>query len=145
LRRAPNKSKQIQTIPRKKAWISLDFFGRFGAFQWLTVKPSKKILSLSPMLSKPLFLRARSGSVRRLGKSYHQFRLLTRRGALRRLASGCVWLTQRNFEFPSGNTVEFSRHFARKWIIIGSSGPDPQLPVPEPIQAETGKEWGASP
>jgi hypothetical protein len=54
LRRAPNKSKQIQTIPRKKAWISLDSLGRFGAFQWLTANPSKKILSLSPALETPL-------------------------------------------------------------------------------------------
>jgi hypothetical protein len=30
--------------PRKKAWISLDYFGRFGASQWVTTNPNKKIL-----------------------------------------------------------------------------------------------------
>jgi hypothetical protein len=30
--------------PSKKAWISLDSFGRFGAFQWVTANPKKKIL-----------------------------------------------------------------------------------------------------
>jgi hypothetical protein len=29
--------------PSKKAWISLDSFGRFGAFQWVTRNPNKKI------------------------------------------------------------------------------------------------------
>jgi hypothetical protein len=31
--------------PRKKAWISLDSFGRIGTFQWITANPSKKIFS----------------------------------------------------------------------------------------------------
>jgi hypothetical protein len=35
-----------QGIPRKKAWISLDSFGRFWAFQWVTANPNKKNLSL---------------------------------------------------------------------------------------------------
>jgi hypothetical protein len=34
--------------PKKKAWISLDSFGRIGAFQWVTANPNKKILSSSP-------------------------------------------------------------------------------------------------
>jgi hypothetical protein len=43
----PRKSKQIQINPRKIAWISLDFFGGIGAFQWVTANPNKKILLLS--------------------------------------------------------------------------------------------------
>jgi hypothetical protein len=43
----PRKSKEIQRNPRKKAWISLDFFGGIGAFQWVTANPNKKILLLS--------------------------------------------------------------------------------------------------
>jgi hypothetical protein len=39
-----NKSKKNQIKPRKKAWISLDSFGRFGAFQWVTANPNKKVL-----------------------------------------------------------------------------------------------------
>jgi hypothetical protein len=39
-----NKSKEKQIKPRKFAWISLDSFGRFGAFQWVTANPNKKIL-----------------------------------------------------------------------------------------------------
>jgi hypothetical protein len=39
----PNKRKQIQIKPRKKAWISLDSFGRIGPFQWVTANPNKKI------------------------------------------------------------------------------------------------------
>ena len=39
----PNKSKENQTKPRKKAWISLDSFGRFGTFQCFTGNPNKKI------------------------------------------------------------------------------------------------------
>jgi hypothetical protein len=39
----PNKRKQIQIKPRKKAWISLDSFGRIGTFQWVTANPNKKI------------------------------------------------------------------------------------------------------
>jgi hypothetical protein len=42
----PNSSKENQIKPRKKAWISLDSFGRFGAFQWVTANPNKTILSL---------------------------------------------------------------------------------------------------
>jgi hypothetical protein len=30
---SPNKCKQNQINPNKKAWISLDSFGRIGAFQ----------------------------------------------------------------------------------------------------------------
>jgi hypothetical protein len=37
----PNKTKENQRIPRKNAWISLDFFGRFGAFQWVTSEKNK--------------------------------------------------------------------------------------------------------
>jgi hypothetical protein len=40
----PNKSKGIQGKPRKKAWISLDSFGRIGTFQRVTANPNKKIL-----------------------------------------------------------------------------------------------------
>jgi hypothetical protein len=43
----PRKSKLIQINPRKIAWISLDFFGGIGAFQWVTANPNKKILLLS--------------------------------------------------------------------------------------------------
>jgi hypothetical protein len=45
----PNKSKTIQGNPNKKAWISLDSFGRIGAFQWVTAIPNKK--NLSPVFS----------------------------------------------------------------------------------------------
>jgi hypothetical protein len=38
------KTKGIQGNPRKKAWISLDSFGRIGAFQRVTTNPNKKIL-----------------------------------------------------------------------------------------------------
>jgi hypothetical protein len=72
LRRAPKESKQIQTNPRKKAWISLDSFGRFGTFQWLTANPSKKFFSQFPTLSEPFSTR-RSGKMRRLGKSTIDF------------------------------------------------------------------------
>ena len=37
----PNKCKKNQGNPRKKAWISLDSFGRIGAFQWVTANPNK--------------------------------------------------------------------------------------------------------
>jgi hypothetical protein len=40
-------SKENQTNPRKKAWISLDSFGRIGAFQWVTANPNKKSFSSS--------------------------------------------------------------------------------------------------
>jgi hypothetical protein len=39
----PNKSKLNQGNPRKSAWISLDSFGRFGAFQRVATNPNKKI------------------------------------------------------------------------------------------------------
>src|SRR4029077_18302335 len=42
----PNKAKQNQINPSKKAWISLDSFGRIGTFQWVTTNPNKKIFSL---------------------------------------------------------------------------------------------------
>jgi hypothetical protein len=45
--RRPNKRKQMQIKPRKKAWISLDSFGRIGTFQWVTTNPNKKILPMS--------------------------------------------------------------------------------------------------
>src|ERR1700733_2090592 len=38
-----NKSKENQINPRKKAWISLDSFGRFGTFQCFTGNRNKKI------------------------------------------------------------------------------------------------------
>jgi hypothetical protein len=38
----PNKSKGIQGKPRKKAWISLESFGRIGTFQRVTANPNKK-------------------------------------------------------------------------------------------------------
>src|SRR5271168_3361494 len=41
----PNSSKQNQIKPSKKAWISLDSFGRIGTFQWVTANPNKKIFS----------------------------------------------------------------------------------------------------
>jgi hypothetical protein len=41
----PNKSKEIQRNPRKKAWISLDSFGRIGTYQGVTANPNKKIFS----------------------------------------------------------------------------------------------------
>jgi hypothetical protein len=34
-------SKLIQRKPRKIAWISLDSFGRFGAYQWVTGEKTK--------------------------------------------------------------------------------------------------------
>jgi hypothetical protein len=40
---SPNKSKKNQMNPRKIACISLDSFGRFGAFQRVTANPNKKI------------------------------------------------------------------------------------------------------
>jgi hypothetical protein len=46
-----NKSKENQIKPRKKAWISLDSFGRFVAFQWVTENPNKKILLLAARVS----------------------------------------------------------------------------------------------
>jgi hypothetical protein len=39
---ARSPSKKIQGKPRKKACISLDSFGRNGAFQWVTANPNKK-------------------------------------------------------------------------------------------------------
>src|SRR6202020_2815227 len=39
----PNKCKKNQMNPRKIACISLDSFGRNGAFQWVTANPNKKI------------------------------------------------------------------------------------------------------
>jgi hypothetical protein len=37
----------MQINPRKKAWISLDSFGRIGSFQWVTANPDKKSSSVS--------------------------------------------------------------------------------------------------
>jgi hypothetical protein len=48
----PNKTKENQRIPRKNAWISLDFFGRFGAFQWVTSEKNKIFRSLSQLASQ---------------------------------------------------------------------------------------------
>ena len=39
----PNQSKQNQINPRKKAWFSLDSFGRIQTFQRVTANPNKKI------------------------------------------------------------------------------------------------------
>jgi hypothetical protein len=44
-------SKKNQIKPRKIAWIFLDSFGRFGAFQWVTKEKIKKIFSLSHCVS----------------------------------------------------------------------------------------------
>jgi hypothetical protein len=43
-KRIQNKSKENQANPNKKAWISLDSFGRIGTFQWVTANPNKKKL-----------------------------------------------------------------------------------------------------
>jgi hypothetical protein len=39
----PRKTKENQAKPSKKAWISLDSFGRIGTFQCVTAIPNKKI------------------------------------------------------------------------------------------------------
>src|SRR3984957_20963703 len=56
----PNESKQNQINPRKKAWFSLDSFGRIQTFQRVTENPNKKIfprfigcLGLGAGLSSP--------------------------------------------------------------------------------------------
>jgi hypothetical protein len=52
----PNKSKENQGKPNKKAWISLDSFGRIGTFQWVTANPNKKTLfpyHTVPKMSQP--------------------------------------------------------------------------------------------
>ena len=57
----PRKSKLIQINPRKIAWVSSDFFGGSGAFQWVTANPNKKFFSchtVSQMSQKP---KARAG------------------------------------------------------------------------------------
>jgi hypothetical protein len=46
-----NKSKENQIKPRKKAWISLDSFGRIGAFQWVAANPNKKTFFLAARVS----------------------------------------------------------------------------------------------
>jgi hypothetical protein len=38
-----NKTKECQINPSKKAWISLDSFGQYGAFQRVATNPNKKI------------------------------------------------------------------------------------------------------
>jgi hypothetical protein len=48
---APNKSKEMQVKPRKKAWISLFFLGGIGPFQWVTGEKNKKILFFYARLS----------------------------------------------------------------------------------------------
>jgi hypothetical protein len=54
-----NKSKKNQGNPSKKAWISLDSFGRIGPFQWVTANPNKKIFSLFRALrERPVWARA---------------------------------------------------------------------------------------
>jgi hypothetical protein len=56
---APNKSKEMQVKPRKKACISLFFLGGIGRFQWVTGEKIKKILS--PLCSRPrLWARSRN-------------------------------------------------------------------------------------
>ena len=42
--------KTIQGKPRKKAWISLDSFGRIGTFQWVTANQIKKSAANSTRL-----------------------------------------------------------------------------------------------
>jgi hydroxymethylbilane synthase len=42
----PSQSKGIQGNPRKRAWISLDSFGRIGTFQGVRTNPSRKLLFL---------------------------------------------------------------------------------------------------
>src|SRR5580704_2338162 len=56
----PRKSKLIQINPRKIAWISLDFFGGIGPFQWVTANPNKKN-------SSPVTLDPRCHKSRKLG------------------------------------------------------------------------------
>ena len=56
----PRKSKLIQINPRKIAWISLDFFGGIGPFQWVTANPNKKN-------SSPVTLYPRCHKSRKLG------------------------------------------------------------------------------
>jgi hypothetical protein len=41
----PNKCKEKQGNPSKKACISLDSFGGIVTFQWVTANPNKKICS----------------------------------------------------------------------------------------------------
>jgi hypothetical protein len=48
---APNKSKQMQVKPRKKAWISLFFLGGIGTFQWVTAEKNKKTSSAQSRVS----------------------------------------------------------------------------------------------
>jgi hypothetical protein len=48
----PNSSKQNQIKPSKKAWISLDSFGRIGTYQWVTANPNKKIFSRATLCPK---------------------------------------------------------------------------------------------
>jgi hypothetical protein len=48
---APNKSKEMQVKPRKKACISLLFLGGIGRFQWVTGEKIKKF-SLSMLASQ---------------------------------------------------------------------------------------------
>jgi hypothetical protein len=47
-------SKPNQTNPNKKACISLDSFGRIGAFQWVTANPNKKFLFLGHLVGGAL-------------------------------------------------------------------------------------------
>jgi hypothetical protein len=49
---APNKSKEIQGKPKKKAWIPLDFFGRIRTYQGVTANPNKKIFSRDTLYPK---------------------------------------------------------------------------------------------
>jgi hypothetical protein len=71
------KARKTQTNPRKKAWIALDSFGRFGVFQGVTRNSNKKYLPnrssrlrLCPILSTPRTLAASQSAD--LEKLYHR-------------------------------------------------------------------------
>jgi hypothetical protein len=53
--------KPDQEKPRKRAWIFLDFFVRFGAFQWVTSNPEKKTSGASGREGSAAWVRARGG------------------------------------------------------------------------------------
>jgi hypothetical protein len=147
-RRTPNKSKEIQTIPRKKAWISLDSFGRFGTFQWLTTNPSKKIFSLAsgsrnPSFSAPAPAGCGDWEVIPEPSAIDK----KRRASSRRVRMG-----------PASQKGISDTYAAIQLYFIVISGGNASLSVtPAPIRqefagphqiqaaAETGKEWAASP
>ena len=66
-RRTGSAAKQIQAKPRKKAWISLDSFGRIRTFQWVTTNPNKKSFPVILCLNcHPGQARGRSGNWKKL-------------------------------------------------------------------------------